>query len=132
MRSFSKKRQAENRRMKPARDEFLMQFDVCWLCERAPATEIHEMTPGAGRRRGVLERATWIATCRECHETHLQPFQGLWTLVGQLALKSSFDLLHYDRELVLDIKGWQLDSVTEADILEAVWRLAAHRMTRGW
>jgi hypothetical protein len=123
MRHLSKARQREKDEADPRRQEFRDEFFTCWLCQ-APATDIHEMTPGPGRRRGYQERATWIRACRSCHDTKLQPFSGDWTLAGQLAIKGRFDPEHYDRELVLSIKGRASTAVSEVEVLQAAWTLA--------
>jgi len=123
MRSLTKSRQREKRQADKARQVFRDEFPKCWICDD-PATDIHEMTPGAGRRRGYQERSAWIRTCRSCHDLKLQPFQGLWTLAGQLAIKGRYDTEHYDRELVLAIKGRASTAVTEAEVIAAAWGLA--------
>ena len=122
MRNLTKQRQRERRQADPLRDVFRDQFPLCWICLR-PATDIHEMTPGAARRRGYGERCTWIATCRACHQEKLQPFYAPFDLAGQLALKSRFDLGYYDREHVLDIKDLAPTAITEKEVLAAVWNL---------
>ena len=130
MRQLTKQRMAEKRQADKLRATFLFEFPNCWLCNR-PMSDIHELTPGAGRRRGYCERATWISTCRECHESKLQPFQEPWNLAGQLALKSQFDLEHYSRLLVLDIKDAAGTFVTEVEVLAAVWVSArVHQLER--
>ena len=123
MRHLSKSRQREKHEADPRRQEFRESFHACWLCNQ-PATDIHEMTPGGGRRRGYQERATWIRACRSCHDECLQPFAGLWTLAGQLAIKARFDPEYYDRELVLAIKGRANTAVTEPEVIAAAWDLA--------
>lgn len=123
MKHLSKSRQREKRQADYARQDFRDEFPLCWICN-ASATDIHEMTPGAGRRRGYQERATWVRTCRSCHDEYLQPFQGLWTLAGQLAIKVRYDPEYYDRELVLSIKGRASTAVTEAEVIVAAWNLA--------
>ena len=130
MRQLTKQRMAEKRQADKLRATFRFEFINCWLCSHV-ATDIHEMTPGSGRRRGYCERAAWIACCRECHESKLQPVQEPWDLAGQLALKSQFDLEHYSRLLVLDIKDAAGTFVTEVEVLAAVWVSArVHQLER--
>ena len=123
MKYLTSVRQIEQREAEPRRQAFRDEFTACWLCKR-PAVDIHEMTPGAGRRRGFQERATWIRTCRLCHATSLQPFLVPYSLAGQLALKALRDPEWYDRELVLAIRGKAPTAVTEPEVVSAALSLA--------
>ena len=119
MRNLTKQRAAEKRKAAPERKAFLQDFPKCWTGCGYPSLAIHEMTPGAGRRRGFQERCTWIATCNACHAEAFQPFRGRFDLAGQLALKAYHDAEYYDRLRVLEIKRLAPTAVTEVEVIQA-------------
>lgn len=122
MRTLSKARASAKRRADNLRRAFAGSFPACWLCG-FPAHDIHEMA--AGKDRGVAygEMATWIRTCRRCHES-LQKLPRdqtqLFSVCSQLALKALCDPESYDRSRVLEIKGWADTAVTEREVMLAI------------
>lgn len=110
---------------KVQRAAYVAEVWLCQCCGRRQATSCHEMTPGANRLVALHYRECCLAMCDDdplsgrlgCH-----PIVQYQPLSFQLWLKKTMDAEHYDRELVLRIKGWAMTAVTEDEVDE--W--AAH------
>lgn len=101
------------------RAAFVASVWLCQCCGRRQATTCHEMTPGANRLKALYYRECQLALCDNdpvygvlgCH-----PIVQYQPLSFQLWLKKTMDAEHYDRELVLRIKGWAMTAITEDEV----------------
>ncbi len=95
--------------------DFHREHPLCWMCDFLGAlkvlpAELHHIT-GRGRRHDV--RANYSALCQRHHQA-LQ--SRMDAEVVCLVLKREYDRIHYDRELICDLRGWSTTWITAADV----------------
>ena len=81
--------------------------------------QVHEIARGPARQKALKEPATWILTCLECHEKHLDGMP----IVMQLAIKYLEDKSHYDAEAVNVLRGRAPGHITDDEVLVEVARI---------
>lgn len=103
--------------MKPDRDEYRAQFSICQWCSDKQASELHEISRGAGRGSSLGVRAAWLHLCHDCHEE-----MGRLSVPAQLAIKAISDPEGYDRVAVNRLRGRADDSISEQDVERWLFR----------
>lgn len=96
------------------RKQYLMDARMCQCCMRAPAVEVHEITRGAARQAALVERCSWLALCRGCHE--LMGDYSVWPVERQCALKMLVDPKHFDLLKICELRGRAPTAITMEDI----------------
>ena len=116
-----RKRIEEGRR--PTRDEWRdARHPHCMVCGKWLTNglgEVHEIARGAARQKALKEPATWILTCHECHEKHLDGMDPL----TQYAIKWLEDKSNYNAEVVNVLRGRAPGAILDEDVLVEVARL---------
>lgn len=117
------KRQSEKKKQEredtdgPRRD-YRLEFSTCQCCQTRRSKHTHEIASGGSRAQSVYHRATWLAVCAQCHSAIHETSE--WPLSRQLFCKQTHDPEHYDRLLVLNLKGWDEQAVTQDEV--DAWR----------
>lgn len=112
MRRVSKKRARLNRKVQPIRDAYRWEFPQCQVpwC-KADATELHEISRGAGRGASLGIRAALLHLCRFDHGQ-----MDVLPVAGQLALKAIGDPDGYCRVTVNRLRNRADDSITAEEV----------------
>ena len=112
-------RQSESKRKErsdtdgPRRD-YRELFKTCQCCEKRRSRHTHEMASGGARAQSVYHRETFLAVCVKCHKAIHETMA--WPLSRQLWCKKRSDPAHYDRCLVLRLKGWDEEAIPETEV----------------
>lgn len=117
MRRISKKRRQVNADADEIRSAYRFEFPWCQWCHRA-ATDLHEISRGAGRGVSLAVRAALLHLCNECHR-----IMDWLPVSGQLAIKKLADPEGYDRVAVNRLRGRTDNAITDAEVGLWVLRL---------
>jgi len=108
------------------RAEWAREHAQCMICgERwIDHLHVHEIACGPARAKALEEPATWLRLCWRCHldDDGVHNY-AVWPIVRQLALKKVHDPEHYDRVKVNELRGRAAEAITEAEVMEEVWKL---------
>ncbi len=107
MRNRSPKTAAIYRKWTPVRHSFIDDHPFCMICGETYREQlaVHEMTPGANRMRGFVERAAWLVACGVCNCDRLTD-KFWWPIEKQLAVKLWYDPDGFDLETI-----WRIHAV---------------------
>ena len=114
LRKRSPKRAAADRKVAPERKAYSAEFLICQCCNKRKAVDVHEIARGSHRAKAVVDPATWLALCRQCHE-ELGDYSK-WPIVRQLALKLVNDPGRFDLGRINEIRGRSDGAITLEDV----------------
>ena len=114
----SEKKKREREETDGPRRDYRKLFKTCQCCESQPSEHTHEIASGGSRAQSVYHRETYLAVCAECHAAIHETSD--WPLSRQLWCKQRGDPEHYCRQLVLRLKGWDEEAITQQEV--DAWR----------
>ena len=115
LRRVSKKTAKVDRAIKREREEYREEFHICQVCNRALATDVHEVARGSHRAKAKLERCCWLAVCAPCHSEKLSDYSQ-FPITRQLAVKLVADPKFFDLKRFNEIRGRSPEAITLEDL----------------
>ena len=89
-------------------------FKTCQCCEKRRSRHTHEMASGGARAQSVYHRETFLSVCVQCHKKIHETME--WPLSRQMFQKQRGDPEYYNRRLVLKLKGWDEEAVSQEEV----------------
>ena len=117
MKRQSDAKRQEKRDTDGPRRNYRLEFPTCQCCEKRRSKHTHEIASGGARAQSVYHRETFLAVCVKCHEEIHQTSN--WPIARQLYQKMTLDPDHYDRRLVLRLKGWDEETAITQEEVDA-------------
>lgn len=117
MKRQSDAKRQEKRDTDGTRRNYRLEFPTCQCCEKRRSKHTHEIASGGARVQSVYHRETFLAVCVKCHKEIHETSH--WPIARQLYQKMTLDPEHYDRRLVLRLKGWDEETAITQEEVDA-------------
>lgn len=111
------KRAAAERAAAPERKAFKEIFPLCMVCGENLSIDVHEIVRGTSRCMAVLDRRTWLAVCRPCHEL-LDDYEK-FPVALQYVIKAIWDAEYFDRVGLNTLRDRAVNAIDEADMVRS-------------